>query len=73
MTQLTKQQQLTHLRRRLRQIETVITEAIAEREQVTAELRQRSQVATDELAAGWLAEQGAAAVNEVIRILGCRQ
>lgn len=70
MTQLTQQQQLTHLRRRLKQIETIITEAIAEREQVTAELRQRSQVATDELAAGWLREQGRAAVAMVEAMLG---
>ena len=51
------------LRRQLATIEMTIIEAIWERDRLLAELRWQSQVVTDELAGGWLAAQGAAAVE----------
>ena len=63
MTQLTTQQQLTHLRRQLAQVEREITELVEKRQRLLVEFRQQSQLITDALAAGWLEEQGRAAVE----------
>lgn len=69
MTQLTQQQQLTHLRRQIAQVEREITELIGKRTALIEEYRWQHQMMVDDQAGGWLAVQGEAAVEAAERIV----